>query len=1230
MQKKSSSQSGIFNIRIVIAIALCSVGASLGFLSFASTPSSGTLTDVSGPISYTAGPFFQSNQSPLGLGQLDTGPRCDAADPCDSFTLTVSLPTGYAAAHPNSAVKVTMFWTDTGTGQSNYDLYIYNGTNPTVDGNHPADHQSASNANPEVAIINPVIDGNTQYTLEIVPNQPTGETVQVRIELLPGSAGVFPDFGGPDPTAPGTPRYQVFVAPSPDADVGNGEFNIGFNPHTGRIMTMNSGPVWRITPPEIQNPALPECCEGLWENKSSTVANIGLDPILWTDQKSGRTFVSNSTVGANAVYAYTDSDGDVTQTAPTGWTPFGIAAPNGGADHETIGSGPYPALLSALGTPANQGEAVYYCSQDIVGPASCYRSDTLGASYGPSTLAYNGQGTNVPGGTCGGLHGHIHVAPDGTAWLPVDQCHGLQGGVFSTDGGTTWNTFTIPGAISQQQGADPSIAIDSDSRIYYAYVNNEPVPAGSPPEGHARVVVGNRVGTTVNWTNYKDLGATHGIVNAAEIEAVGGSSGRAAVGFIGTNVNGDYQANSFPGKWYAFIATTSDFGGNWTTVNATPNDPVQSMTGIWQQGGGAKDRNLLDFNEITIDDKGRVLYGYSDGCVTPACIAGAAPNDFVANMRVARQSGGKTLLASNDGNTDTTTALAPKPPCLSGVRDASAAHLTWKVPDNGGSPIVNYLIFRGTTSGSEVQIGQTGVPKNNFDDTSALSSVPDYFYEVKAVNTSGTPISNFSNEIDLPISAALLETPCSLPGLTILQDGAGDELDMQPSHDVRKLSIGEPFAFASDKIVFTLKMQSLSNPLPPATEWPIKFDAPDGNNYTVQMTTDPADGPGATVATPLFQVFKTGSLVPLPAADPASNFTPDGTITIVVPRSAIGNPILSSQLKNFLVRITVAQSVTPDNMPNNLTPAGTYNIVGNAFCAPNTAPIAQLVAHPHGQPTAPPTGDPPITIDFDASGSSDPDAGDTVASFTFNFGDGSAPVTQSTPTISHTYTANGDYGATLKVHDSRGKISSNTALVDIGVELPLDRVVSEKVHATSGTTPVFDVILLDRNVHPDGSGEIECRAEGTGYTIIYTFGSCPGGNCEFTVGQASSVTITNGGTVGNHHPGPGANQYTVPLTGVPNAQFHFITLNGMPVHNNTAGSPNGGNATLNNAGVQMAVLLGDTSGDGVVNTADITQTRRQSGNPATSSNFREDVTTDGVVNTADITAVRRQSGNALP
>jgi PKD repeat protein len=1120
-----ASESAFFNPRIFAAFLLLLAGAWLGIVSFASTPSSGTLTDLSGPQNYTAGPFFQANQSPLGLGQLDTGPRCDSTTfPCDTYTLHVNIPASYAATHCFPTVKVTLSWVDTGTGQSDYDLYIYNGTNPTLDGNHQADYQSASSGYvPEVATVAPIaMDGVTHdYTIVVVPFQPTGETVNVKIELLPGPppgdpfCGA-PGFGSADSPAPGTPRYQIFVAPSPDADVGNGEFNIGFNPHTGRIMTMNSGPIWRITPPEIQSPPLPECCEGLWEDKSTITANIGLDPILWTDQKTGRTFVSNSTVGANAVYAYSDNDGDPGGLTPTGWTEFGIAAPNGGADHETIGSGPYPSPLNvALTTPLNQGEAVYYCSQSIVGPAACYRSDTLGASWGPSTLAYTGQGLTeanppLPGGDCGGLHGHIHVAPDGTAWLPVNQCGGLQGGVFSTDGGITWVQFQIPNALSQQQGADPSIAIDSNNTIYYSYVNNEPVSPGNPPEGHARVVVGHRNGNTVNWTNYVDLGAGHSVRNAAEIEAVGGSPGRAAVGFLGTDRPGDYQAISFPGNWYAFISTTYDGGQTWTTVNATPNDPVQHATGIWQQGGGATDRNLLDFNEITIDDKGRVLYGYSDGCVTEGCIAGTAPNDFVANMRVARQSGGKTLLASYDSQTDLPggPVKVPKPPCLSGTRDTTTSHLTWKAPDNGGANITQYQIFRGTTAGGEglTPIGSSITTK--FDDPSVDPNVVHYFYIVKAINSAGS--SSASNEIDLQISASLLETPCALPGLTILQDGTNDELDNLPSHDVQKLSIGEPYAFAPDKVVFTLKVQSLAT-LPPETEWPIAFDI-GATNYTVQMTTETADG--ASVATPLFQVFKTsdGSLL-APTADPASNYTADGTITIVVPRSLLGNPGVGTVLNHFLTRIAAVATITPDNMPNNLTPSGSYTIVGNAFCRPNTAPVAALSANP----TTVARGG---SVTLDGSASSDADSGDTIATYTFNFGDGSQTVTQSTATVNHIYDTAGQYAATLKVTDSRGKESNNTALVDIYVNTPPTAALTAS--PTSGKSPLSVSFNASGSSDPDPGdvissytftfGDGSASVTQTSATITHTYNNKGTFTARVMVKDSRGATSTNNAT----------------------------------------------------------------------------------------------------------------------
>src|SRR6266436_5788259 len=157
MQKNLPSQSGFFNPRVLIALSLCSVGLLLAMFSFAATPSSGTLTDTSGPLTYTGGPFFVANPTPILF--VDQGPECfGSAQPCDDYVLTVTVPAGYAATHPNAAVKVTLAWTDTGSGLSDYDLYVYKGTVGTTDGSEAADYQSASSANPEIATISPLVD----------------------------------------------------------------------------------------------------------------------------------------------------------------------------------------------------------------------------------------------------------------------------------------------------------------------------------------------------------------------------------------------------------------------------------------------------------------------------------------------------------------------------------------------------------------------------------------------------------------------------------------------------------------------------------------------------------------------------------------------------------------------------------------------------------------------------------------------------------------------------------------------------------------------------------------------------------------------------------------------------------------------------------------------------------------------------------------------------------------
>ena len=62
----------------------------------------------------------------------------------------------------------------------------------------------------------------------------------------------------------------------------------------------------------------------------------------------------------------------------------------------------------------------------------------------------------------------------------------------------------------------------------------------------------------------------------------------------------------------------------------------------------------------------------------------------------------------------------------------------------------------------------------------------------------------------------------------------------------------------------------------------------------------------------------------------------------------------------------------------------------------------------------------------------------------------------------------------------------------------------------------------------------------------------------------------------------------------------------------------------------MAVLLGDTTGDGLVDSSDLVQTKSANGQPASITNFREDVTVDGRIDKRDAKTVKANLGMQLP
>ncbi len=173
----------------------------------------------------------------------------------------------------------------------------------------------------------------------------------------------------------------------------------------------------------------------------------------------------------------------------------------------------------------------------------------------------------------------------------------------------------------------------------------------------------------------------------------------------------------------------------------------------------------------------------------------------------------------------------------------------------------------------------------------------------------------------------------------------------------------------------------------------------------------------------------------------------------------------------------------------------------------------------------------------------------------------------------------------------------------------LSSVVSRKPHASAGT---FDI-----NLPLTGNPAIECRSGGAhgDYTIIFSFTN------NLTGVGGAHVTQGTGSVSSSFIDSSDAHNYVVNLTAVTNAQYITISLSNVT---DSAGN------SRNTVSASMGILLGDTSGDGVVNSADITQTKSQSGQFVTTSNFREDVTVNGSLNSADISLVKSKSGTALP
>ncbi len=558
--------------------------------------------------------------------------------------------------------------------------------------------------------------------------------------------------------------FAVYPAPGQLARDA-GEPTIGVNWKTGKVMFQAFTETDQVTFDDSKVPATAS-----WKDVSRAPTNVtSLDPVLETDSTIGRTFVSQLAPPCS-VAAYTDSDGEPTATNPNGYTPFVGCGVGSNFDHQTVGTGP---TINTQLDAVNRGRLVYYCSQ-VVAQSSCSVSRDGGTTFATSRPVYTFKGDLVSDPLlvgCEGLHGHLNTSPlDGTAYLPNFACNSSAeratnrpSVIVSPDEGLTWTVRQVPDGTSPNFDSDPAVDADEAGTAYVAYEN---------ATSNMMVAVTRDKGQT--FTPSLDLGAAiGGLQNATMPTVVAGSAGRAAVGFLATRAEAPIDAAGQPENqllsfdpdgndpaagWHAYIALTYDGGATWTTTDVTPTDPVQRGCIWW---GSARNpgtattcednkRNLLDFIDISVDQQGRVVLGFADGCVgrcvteghtrntnlayadRPAADAGLTEAQFAELYSqedigtIVRQQSGKGLYAAADalpsgpllgGTTPQVVAsasasvspAATPSPSPSGSPAATSAPSSAPPPGGGPAPSCSTATGPVTLSPASIRSGSTSV-----------------------------------------------------------------------------------------------------------------------------------------------------------------------------------------------------------------------------------------------------------------------------------------------------------------------------------------------------------------------------------------------------------------------------------------------------------------------------------------------------------------------------------------
>lgn len=442
------------------------------------------------------------------------------------------------------------------------------------------------------------------------------------------TAGVTSRFG-----AAGTPEFKLVSGPD---GLEAPEPTIGIPWNTDSVFYHTNSTTWRLNFNAED--------EADWVDVTPIYqVPINLDPMLHVDPDTNRIW-AGGLHGPCSIMMSSDDNGET-------WFPTVNMCTGADFDHQSIGSGPSNAPLAGELYPHTQ----YYCAQN--GTVSCAASHDGGTTWLPFITEQT---------VCGGFHGHIRVSRISNMMaVPVGDC-GLDVGMLTTKDGLSYEAKTIPESEMWSNGFDPSLQFGrKEGWLWYGQASENGIHiALSKDDGDSWEKLGDGMG--VRPSHYLDVGQFHNppIVAGTFADVQVGDDDRVAFSFIGLEAtdNADknflrsnqiYQCDTRQDElvWHYYLATSYDAGSTWD-VQKLSQDPIQ-IGGVYDSvvsSDSSSCRNLLDFNDMDIDSKGRIHIGWADGCIDE-CAETHKPGSEGYRTRAARlfrQVGGRGLFAEFD------------------------------------------------------------------------------------------------------------------------------------------------------------------------------------------------------------------------------------------------------------------------------------------------------------------------------------------------------------------------------------------------------------------------------------------------------------------------------------------------------------------------------------------------------------------------------------------------------